>query len=134
MDIVNPDVNQVTETIKGEISSRGEMENIPAFEQVIFGNPDDIRAELASLKRELETLKKREIHYDRDLKTHHKAMTLVVIFIKRVIRKLGRFLIEPIVGEINNYHLHVIRALDHTLNILEKLSAEDTPCESEGKK
>ncbi len=123
MNEITSDVNKITGELKAEITAKDDLETIPSFEQVIFGDPASTAAELASLRREINSLREREIHFFREIDSHHKVLTPAIIFIKRVIRKLGRFMIEPIVNEINNYHIHVIRALDHTLNLLDQISA-----------
>lgn len=124
MNEITSDVNKITGEMKAEIAAKDDLETIPSFGQVIFGDPASAAAELASLRREIDSLREREIHFFREIDSRHKALTPVVVFIKRVIRKLDRFMIEPIVSEINNYHIHVIRALDHTLNLLEQLNAD----------
>lgn len=107
------DVKKITEEIKEDLVAKGVKNDIPSFEELFSrGSAAFPRTNSAALARELEYLKKHEIHYYRDITSFHKGIAPIVIFVKRVIRKLCRFLGEPMADEINEYHRHVVRALE----------------------
>lgn len=92
---------KMIQNIKQQVCEQREKCDVPAL-------GDNVAA---SFKGELEHLKCDQIHYDRELKSKSKSLRKIVIFIKRIIRKLNRFLLEPIVGEINNHNSHINNAL-----------------------
>lgn len=56
-------------------------------------------------------LSQSQVHFYRDLASYHKSIAKPVIFFKRLIRKAVRFLIEPIVDEINQERAVTVSAL-----------------------
>lgn len=55
------------------------------------------------------------VHYYRTLKSSNKKLSAPIIFIKRIIRKLGKFLIEPPLQDITVFN-------DASVNFLERLT------------
>lgn len=124
------DIQKITEEIKAEIAEKGLVNDIPSFDEVIlYNSTPSCKIDLNLLKRELDYLKRNEIHYYREITSYHKWLAPVVAFVKRVIRKLCKFLGEPAVNEINEYHRHVVKALEYTIRALEQAgnSAEVEP-------
>lgn len=108
--------------IKEEIAAKGLENNIPSFEDVIFGKPVATNSlNLYAIKKEIDNLRNNEVHYYRELTSSRKTLSPIIIFIKRVIRKLCRFLGEPTVKEINEYHHYVIKTLEQIISALEQL-------------
>ena len=118
------DVQKITEEIKEDLASKGVKNDIPSFDELFsYGSTAFPRVNSAALARELEYLKRNEIHYYRDITSFHRSIAPVVIFVKRVIRKLCKFLGEPMVDEINEYHRHVVRALETAVRDLGNLAS-----------
>ena len=123
MENITVDVQRIMEEIKAEIAAKGLANDIPAFEDTL--SPSDgfnASVDLSALKRELEYLRRHEVHYYRDITSYHPWLTPIVRFVKRVIRKLCKFLGEPMVDEINDYHKHITSALERTVKALEQQS------------
>lgn len=116
------DVKKIMEDIKSEIAARGLVNDIPAMEDILaLGTTSSWQAaSLDILKHELNYLKQNEVHYYREITSYHRIFTPIVKFVKRVIRKLCKFLGEPAVNEINEYHRHIVRALEQTVKVLEQ--------------
>ena len=129
------DVQKIMEEIKAEIAAKGLVNDIPSMEEVVtIGSAVNGTAPfLDSLKRELDYLKRHEIHYYREITSYHKAVAPIVKFVKRVIRKLCKFLGEPTVNEINDYHKHVVKALEQAVKVFEKTSLSDVQKSDEAK-
>lgn len=121
MENTTVDVQKIMEEIKAEIAAKGLVNDIPAFEDTIsLGDGPNASVDLSALKRELEYLRRHEVHYYRDITSYHPWLTPIVRFIKRVIRKLCKFLGEPMVEEVNEYHRHVAKTIEHIIKALEQ--------------
>lgn len=60
----------------------------------------------------VQALKDSEVHYYRPMTSHYKWLRAIVIFAKRVIRKLVRFIGEPMVAEINQNRVYTVVTLE----------------------
>lgn len=69
-------------------------------------------ADISQLKRKIDAIRNTEIHYYRDLTSYNPRFTAIVIFVKRVIRKLVRFIGEPMANEAMVVKYHTEDALD----------------------
>lgn len=96
---VDIDISRVVEQIRSEAEKQAYWNDIPKMLDTVAGG-------------EIAYLKSQEIHFYRELSSYHSSIAKPVIFIKRIIRKLVRFLLEPVVGEINNYHRRLGTVLD----------------------
>lgn len=115
------DVQKIMEEIKAEIAAKGLANDIPAFEDTVsLGCGSNASVDLSALKRELAYLRQHEVHYYRDITSYHPWLTPIVRFVKRVIRKLCKFLGEPMVEEVNEYHRHVAKTIEHIIKALEQ--------------
>ncbi len=61
---------------------------------------------------EIQILKNSEVHYYRPMTSYFRFVQPIVIFVKRVIRKLVRFIGEPMVLEINQNRLYAVAAME----------------------
>lgn len=104
------DVKKIMEEIKAEIREKGLINDIPQFSAVSmlsnYGSNYDSR-----LQKEIKYLSSKRINYDRELTSHKSTFKRIVIFTKRVIRKLFRFIGAPMVDEINEYNQRVARSI-----------------------
>jgi O-antigen chain-terminating methyltransferase len=57
-----------------------------------------------------------EIRYYRELETHRKALRKVVLLGKRIVRKLGRFLVEPICQDQTSFNASVTASINALYN------------------
>ena len=55
------------------------------------------------MKKDLDWLRNTEINYYRKLHSSNKIFAPLVIFVKRILRKLFKFIGVPMVDEINEY-------------------------------
>lgn len=60
----------------------------------------------------VQCLKNGQVLLYRDLTSYHKSLQKIVIFCKRVIRKLVRFVLEPIVAEVNQNRMVTAAAIE----------------------
>jgi len=140
-------MNNISKNIVDEAYSKIQDEklinDIPHMEQVVFF-PDlpnmeildevasdftqnlpnmEILDEVASdftqkIISELNYLRERAtIVYYRPLNSYRKALSPIVIFIKRFIRKLNKFYIEPITHDQSDFNIHLV----NTLELFEKI-------------
>ena len=65
----------------------------------------------------MEALRTMEVHYYRELTSYYKPIGGIVIFLKRVIRKLARFIGEPMADELNEYHRRIVAAFEEQLEV-----------------
>ena len=70
------------------------------------------------MSSDFDLLKKKEIHYYRELTSKRKAFAPIVIFIKRVIRKMFSFIGMPLVSEINEYHRYLADILQKDISAI----------------
>lgn len=91
-------------------SMQDKEETIPSFYEVVGANFETL-AGMAKIKALITLLENTQVHYFRDLSSYHHSYRKVVIFVKRLIRKMIRFMIEPIVEENNRIHQTTIEAL-----------------------
>ena len=61
---------------------------------------------------QIDLLRRQKINYYHKLSSDRKIISLVVIFIKRIIRKLLGFLFIPVIEEINEYNERLLDVLD----------------------
>lgn len=73
------------------------------------------------IKENLVRLRNLHVNYDRELTSKHQSVSKIVIFFKRVIRKLCRFLFEPMITEINEYHNQLNDILNEQIGIYEEM-------------
>ena len=65
------------------------------------------------MDKEIELLKQTKISYYRESTSHNKIFSLVIIFGKRIIRKLLKFIIQPLIDDINEYHDRLLNLYTH---------------------
>lgn len=115
----NIQIESIIKEIKDEIRKGNIINDIPSFDDIISGTSAlGKKYQLSYMKKELEGLEFYEVRYYRALTSYNKKFAKPVVFIKRVIRKLLRFLCEPIVNEINTYNKRNIRLMKAMYELL----------------
>lgn len=97
-------IKQVGDEIKEEIERDNLVSDFCSFEDNSI--TDVINTNL------VRQLKDRRIPYERKLVSHCKYTQALVFFVKRIIRKVLYFLIQPIVDDINDNQLLIAFALE----------------------
>lgn len=102
----NPVVEEITEEIKEEIHAEGLVCDIPAFapfaqERLLEGSAEGRKRHLKQGEYCAELLETTPVNYRREVSSYYRPLGVVVKPAKRVIRKLVRFLLEPMTEEIN---------------------------------
>jgi len=134
-------VEKITQELKLEIERDGLKADIPNFPEppmnfsmgqlwngtaanTLLGEngPEHLRQSVMHTQ----LLKSQQVLFYRSLTSYYKCVEWIVIFCKRVIRKLARFLMEPMVEEINKNRMAAAAALDE----LQQYVSEQADCES----
>ena len=108
-DIDHKEMKQPREVRKGEVYT-AQISNA-AFEEACYANVPGM--DELGINAELLYLSNNRISYYRELSSYRASIRKPVFFLKRLIRKLLKFLIVPIVDEINEYHMHIANFVWH---------------------
>jgi len=110
----NIDMGKLMPEIYEAVKSRGYAEDIPAFSCVNSSFTDgDTAFDMDAFQRNLEEINDMSrIQANRPLTSDRKSAGSLIVFFKKVIRKLTRFYVEPIVEDQNNFNYSVVRYLD----------------------
>jgi len=119
----------IVEEVRKIIEKEKLKNDIPHMEQMVIINDvlfiEDEAFSIQKIKYEIELLKTRTtIPYYRDLVNHKKLLKHINVFLKRLIRKLLKFLVEPIVQEQSDLNKNIIKILDVYQNELVKKDKE----------
>ena len=91
---------KITQEFVAEISEKKITSDIPKYDcNVIQVIEDRTNQLIENVKSELDTLSTIRVQYYRPLGAFHKLFSHVTVFIKKIIRKCLKFLIEPITNE-----------------------------------
>ncbi|MBQ8613528.1 MAG: hypothetical protein IJ416_04870 [Ruminiclostridium sp.] len=115
MENTNINVQRIMADIKAEIERKNLKSDILSFEDVFAGGSTASGSDFneKSFVNELSYLNSNfSIASNREIKTGKKVIGGLVIFVKKVIRKMTRFYVEPIVTEQNAFNTHTVRALN----------------------
>lgn len=103
--------DQITNEFVAAIRENDVVSDIPKYDfdavksitESVELQTERVEVLLSDLKKEAGTLSTLRIQYYRPLTVFHKFFAIVIVFIKRLIRRCLRFLIEPIVNETEQY-------------------------------
>ena len=143
--MLKDDYKKTIASISAEIQQEIASENIPC-DIPVMDEPDKVNwqfkvmpldiAGASSVRSQdgIEALKNSEVHYYRPMTSYYRSIQAVVIFAKRVIRKLVRFIGEPMVEEINQNRVYTVATLesmqaeivdlDHRLEKMQELNKQ----------
>lgn len=121
----NIDIEEIMAQIKREIKEKNLTSDMLSFEDVPYKKPVQVsRSGNASLDDADEALSFMNAHY---YVQPYKPITgnPLKVFIKKVIRKLTKFYVEPVVFEQNEFNASTVSIL----NILSNIAQNQEPCE-----
>lgn len=121
----NIDIEEIMAQIKREIKEKNLTSDMLSFEDVPYKKPIQVsRSGNASLDDADEALSFMNAHY---YVQPYKPITgnPLKVFIKKVIRKLTKFYVEPVVFEQNEFNANTVSIL----NILSNIAQNQEPCE-----
>lgn len=121
----NIDIEEIMAQIKREIKEKNLTSDMLSFEDVPYKKPVQVsRSGNASLDDADEALSFMNAHY---YVQPYKPITgnPLKVFIKKVIRKLTKFYVEPVVFEQNEFNANTVSIL----NILSNIAQNQEPCE-----
>lgn len=111
-------VEEITQELKDEIYTDGLVCDIPVFapfaqERILEGTTGERKKHLEQCKYCAELLEATPVNYKREVSSYHPSLGVIVKPVKRVIRKMVRFLLEPMVEEINTgRHMTTVALLE----------------------
>lgn len=120
-------INEITVQIENEIVKEKltvdvlEFSKQPSFPIGISNNAHELAETRDSMEENellqhstlaVQKLRNSEIHFYRELNSYYAPIRAMVVFVKRVIRKLVRFIVEPIVEECNQNRIYTADAFD----------------------
>lgn len=103
----NHEVDEITLNLKNQIRLKGLVCDVPEFAPLKNGAVSDTLAEAGQQHLEesaycTHLLETTPVEYRREITSHFSVLLFLVAPIKKLIRKLMRFLLEPMVQEINS--------------------------------
>lgn len=134
-------IAKIAQEIDAEVRNSEPSDEIPAFPEPQIRFPadtsgmevhvlDGVGNDLSHLNASVahtQSLKNGEVLLVHELTSYYKCVRTIVIICKRVIRKMVRFVIEPIVMEINQNRMTTVAALDelqrHMMGNVDALNA-----------
>lgn len=122
----NINIEEIMAQIKREIKEKNLSSDMLSFEDVPYKKPVQIsRSGNASLSDADETLAFMNAHY---YVQPYKPITgnPIKVFIKKVIRKLTKFYVEPVVFEQNEFNANTVSVLNTLRNTAENQSSCET--------
>jgi hypothetical protein len=115
------DIEKIMEEIRDDIKSRGLQNDIPAFEEVVRSTTGGSRKRTTGLTFESEYLDGHcFISTTRTISSHRKGIGPVIVLLKKMIHRLNKFSMEPIVQDQNDFNAHVAYAVDMIKTSLEE--------------
>ena len=115
------DVKKISEQILTKIRDDNLENDIPDIMDALFPQYSAVRKiNSPEMRQELIYLKLHEVHYEREIISHRRITAPAVKLFKRIIRRAGKFLGEPMADEINEYHRHMIRLLEQIAVLMEE--------------
>jgi len=88
--------------------------NIPHMEQVmLLSELENVQDSAAELKYALEYLiKNSTIEAYRPLGSNKKIIGPILVFFRKILRRMFKFYVEPITTDISNYNLHLLHVIE----------------------
>jgi hypothetical protein len=115
------DIEKIMEEIRDDIKSRGLQNNIPAFEEVVGSTTGGSRIRTTGLTFESEYLDGHcFISTTRMISSYRKGVGPVIVLLKKMIRGLIKFNMEPVIQDQNDFNAHVACAVDLIKTSLEE--------------
>lgn len=102
------DIEKIMEEIRADIAAKGYINDVPGFGTTLVAG-DMSNAELSSGEFMNEVSVMNRIFA---IQAYRPVGSGIKAFIKKVIRKLTKFYIEPIVNDQNEYNAHCVRAFN----------------------
>ena len=107
------DIQRIMAEIRHEIESKGLRNTVLPFENV-HATPFETVTEydpvrFSQLVSEMDRLK--QIYAYRQLQSRQNILGKFILFFKKVIRKMSKFYIEPIVSDQNNFNANVVQGM-----------------------
>lgn len=118
------DVEKIMEDIREEIAGKKLTCDIPAAQEIVT-LPALESNERQELQNEVGFLyQKSAVSAWRELHSHRPVLGGIILFVKKVIRKLTKFYVEPITQDQSEWNLHCAHALSSACQLLEEKELE----------
>ena len=115
----NSHIEAITEALKREMKEQGVQVTIPEMSMPFTTVPGPASASIASNNAYIQQsivntqcLKENRVLFYHELSSQIRPVRGLVILIKRIIRKLVRFLLEPILEEENQNRIYTVEAME----------------------
>lgn len=117
-------IEKIMEEIRSEINARGEKEDMLSFDEIPYETFSVNTYDTFSMKSFEENI---NLSNQRFLVNAYRPLSgnSVSIFIKKIIRKLTKFYIEPIVEEQNNFNVSILRAVNSVFSYVKEQRSND---------
>ena len=119
----NPEINKFLENAKADAQQSGEICDVVAFDDFWtekYSADDTSFNYRAFLGDAAVFTANNQISYYKELTSYKKGISVIVLPIKRVIRKLVAFLFLPLVAEQNEVNLSAARIVEHLRSYVNK--------------
>lgn len=105
-------IEDIMQEIRREIKEKGLTSDMLSFEDVPYKKAEDMSAETGNLSKDAE-ISLRYINSRYSIQPYKElGGNLITVFIKKVIRKLTKFYVEPVVFEQNEFNGHAVKVIN----------------------